>query len=89
MNQTNLMDMILVIEEERRYYEAASLTASTPAQRERYARRARCEAAALCSVRRDMAKGGGRRSARRVDACINRLLEMQIDVRCDAGSRMF
>ncbi|HEY9110468.1 MAG TPA: hypothetical protein VIM92_01685 [Rhodanobacteraceae bacterium] len=80
MDRANLLDMLAVMDEERRYNEAAALVAWRPAQRENYARKARQGAAAVCMIRRELASASGKCSRRRIDACIERLLEAQIDV---------
>ena len=41
MDRANLLDMLAVMDEERRYNEAAALVAWRPAQRETFARKAR------------------------------------------------
>jgi hypothetical protein len=79
MDRANLLDMLAVMDEERRYNEAAALVAWRPAQRETFARKARQGAAAVCMIRRELANAHSKRSSRRIDACIERLLETQID----------
>src|SRR5574338_1031594 len=79
MDRANLLDMLAVMDEERRYNEAAALVAWRPAQRETFARKARQGAAAVCMIRRELANARSKRSTRRIDACIERLLETQID----------
>jgi len=79
MDRANLLDMLAVMDEERRYNEAAALVAWRPAQRETFARKARQGAAAICMIRQELASTRSKRSRRRIDACIERLLETQID----------
>lgn len=77
MDQANLLDMLAVIDEECRYNEAAALVALLPAQREMFARKARQGAAASRSIRHEMASA---RSRRRINACIERLLDAEINI---------
>jgi len=79
MDRANLLDMLAVMDEERRYNEAAALVAWRPAQREIFARKARQGASAVCMIRRELANPHSKRANRRIDACIERLLETQID----------
>jgi hypothetical protein len=79
MDRANLLDMLAVMDEERRFNEAAALVAWRPAQRETFARKARQGAAAVCMIRRELASAHSNHSTRRIDACIERLLETQID----------
>ena len=79
MDKANLLDMLAVIDEDRRYNEAAALTAWAPSQREVFARKARRGAVAVCVIRRELARAYRSRSRRRIDACIESLLEAQIE----------
>lgn len=80
MDQANLLDMLAVIDQERRYNEAAALVALRPSQRETFARKARQGAAAIRLIRHEMASARNKHSRRRIDACIERLLDAQIDI---------
>lgn len=80
MDRTNLLDMIEVMDEELRYNAAAALIARRSAQREAFNRKARQSAAAIRMIRRELANAQGGRSGRRINACIERILETQIDL---------
>lgn len=77
MDQANLLDMLAVIDEECRYNQAAALVAFGPAQREMFARRARQGAAVVRRIRHEIANA---RSRRRINACIERLLDAEITI---------
>lgn len=79
MDDASLLDMLTVLDEERRYNEAAAVMAVHPARREQFARNARADGAAIRSIRQQMAQMHGRRSRHRLDAWIERLLDIQID----------
>jgi uncharacterized protein RhaS with RHS repeats len=80
MDRTNLLDMIEVMDEELRYNAAAALVARRTAQREVFTRKARQSAAAIRVIRQELANKHGGRSRRRIDACIERILETQIEL---------
>lgn len=80
MNQSDLMDVIELIESECRSYKSASMMASAPAQRGHYAQCARREALVLRQVRHEMATARRSLAPRRINACINQLLDAQMDV---------
>lgn len=79
MDETSLLDMLDVLDEERRYNEAAAVLAVQPARREQFARNARADLTAIRNIRQEMARMHGRRSRRHVNAWIERLLELQIE----------
>lgn len=79
MDETSLLDMLAVLDEERRYNEAAAVLAVHPARREQFARNARADLAVIRSIRQEMARMNGHRSRRHVKAWIDRLLELQIE----------
>jgi hypothetical protein len=78
MDRDNLLDMIEVMDEELRYNAAAALVARRSTQREAFARKARQSATAIRMIRRELAHAHG--GSRRIDACIQRILEMQVDL---------
>jgi hypothetical protein len=80
MDQANLLDMIAVIDEERRYNEAAAVMAQRPTEREAFGHRARQATALVSLIRREMAGGQGSQSRQRINACIERLLDAEIEI---------
>lgn len=80
MDRTNLLDMIEVMDEELRYNAAAALVARRSTQREAFSRKARQSASAIRMIRRVLANKHGGPSGRRIDACIERILETQVDL---------
>ncbi|HET7557608.1 MAG TPA: hypothetical protein VFK08_05985 [Rhodanobacteraceae bacterium] len=82
MDNTNLLDMIAVLEEEQRFNEAAALLCSNAAQRAQYAAKVRQGAAAIKAIRHEMARGGkhSRAQAQRIENYIDQLIEAQLDI---------
>jgi hypothetical protein len=81
MDNTNLLDMIAVLEEEQRFNEAAALLCSTAAQRRQYAAKVRQGAAAIKGIRREMARSGHSRArARRIENYLDQLIDTQLEI---------
>jgi len=78
MDNTTLLDMIAVLEEERRFNEAAALLCSNAAQRKQYAAKVRQGSAAIRAIRHDMA-GGKRVRAERIENYIDQLIDTQLE----------
>lgn len=81
MKNTTLLDLIAVIDGERRFHQAAALLSLDPEDRAQYAHHARCEATAISRVRRDMARKGARSTPpprRRFDDYIDSLIDMYV-----------
>lgn len=72
VDHENVLDLIEVIEDERRYHAAAAVMASDPLEGERYRAMAREAGALLANVRHDLARISRRRLSRR-----ERALEME------------
>jgi hypothetical protein len=91
MDDANLLDMIAVLEEERRFNEAAALLCTNAAQRNEFARRARAGATAIRTIRHEMARtrsSHSRRRRHRIDACIDRLIDTQLETGHAASERL-
>jgi hypothetical protein len=92
MDDANLLDMIVVLEEERRFNEAAALLCTNAAQRSEFARRARAGATAIRTIRHEMARTGTNRSrrrrSRRVDTYIDRLIDTQLETGHAASEKL-
>lgn len=82
MDNTNLLDMIAVLEEEQRFNEAAALLCSNAAQRGQYAAKVRQGAAAIRAIRHEMARGGKRSRAhtQRIEGYIDQLIDAQLEI---------
>ncbi len=81
MKNTTLLDLIAVIDGERRFHQAAALLSLDPEDRAQYAHHARCEATAISRVRRDMARTGARSTPpprRRFDDYIDSLIDTYV-----------
>ncbi|HXS72948.1 MAG TPA: hypothetical protein VN725_02810 [Rhodanobacteraceae bacterium] len=79
MDNTNLLDMIAVLEEERRFNQAAALLCSNAAQRRQFAIKAKQGAAAISAMRHEMARSSSRARARRIDNYIDLLIDTQLE----------
>jgi hypothetical protein len=92
MDDANLLDMIAVLEEERRFNEAAALLCTNAAQRNEFARRARAGATAIRTIRHEMARTRSghsrRRRSRRIDTYIDRLIDTQLETGHAASERL-
>ena len=78
-----LLDLIAVIDGERRFHQAAALLSVNPEDRARYAHRARCEATAISSVRRNMARVQHVSLHRRwFDDYVNNLIDAYVNGGC-------
>ncbi len=84
MDDANLLDMLAVLEEERRFNEAAALLCTNAAQRNEFARRARAGATAIRTIRHEMARArtshSRRRRNRRIDLYIDQLIDTQLEI---------
>jgi len=81
MDNTNLLDMIAVLEEEQRFNEAAALLCSNAAQRKQYAAKVRQGAAAIKAIRHEMARGGRSRAReRRIENYLDQLIDTQLEI---------
>jgi|SRR6185437_1276826 len=81
MKKTTLLNLIAVIDGERRFHQVAALLSLNPEDRAQYAHHARCEATAISRVRRDMARTGARVTSlprRRFDDYIDSLIETYV-----------
>jgi hypothetical protein len=81
MKKITLLDLIAVIDGERRFHQAAALLSLNPEDRAQYAHHARCEATAISRVRRDMARASPRTPSqprRRFDDYIDSLMDTYV-----------
>jgi hypothetical protein len=82
MKKITLLDLIAVIDGERRFHQAAALLSLNPEDRAQYAHHARCEATAISRVRRDMARASARTTSllprRRFDDYIDSLMDTYV-----------
>jgi hypothetical protein len=65
VDQENVLDLIEVLENERRFHAAAAVMASDPMEGERYRAMAREAGALLANIRHDLARMARRRLSRR------------------------
>ena len=82
MKENTLLNLIAVIDAERRFHQAEALLSVNPEDRAQYAYHARCEATAISRVRRDIARTSRRRTSlprRRFDDYINCLIDTYVD----------
>ncbi len=78
LKNTTLLDLITVIDGERRFHQAAALLSVNLEDRAQYAHRARCEATAISRVRRDMARTSTRHTPlreRQLDEYVDSLID--------------
>lgn len=81
MKKITLLNLIAVIDGERRFHQAAALLSLNPEDRAQYAHHARCEATAISRVRRDMARASARTTSlprRRFDDYIDSLMDTYV-----------
>ena len=81
MKKITLLDLIAVIDGERRFHQAAALLSLNSEDRAQYAHHARCEATAISRVRRDMARANARTTSlprRRFDDYIDCLIDTYV-----------
>jgi hypothetical protein len=81
MEKTRLLNLIAVIDGERRFHQVAALLSLNPEDRAQYAHHARCEATAISRVRRDMARAGAPTASlprRRFDDYIDSLIDTYV-----------
>ena len=92
MDDANLLDMIAVLEEERRFNEAAALLCTNAVQRCEFARKARQGAHAVRTIRHELARARGshsrRRSRRHMDAYLDRLIDTQLEIGHAASEKL-
>lgn len=91
MDNTNLLDMIAVIEQERSFNEAAALLCTQPGQKRLYETKARQAGSTISAIRHEMARSQAgkqrkRTKARQLDAYIDLLIETEVDTGRSARS---
>ena len=82
MKKTTLLNLIAVIDGERRFHQVAALLSLNPEDRAQYAHHARCEATTISRVRRAMARASARTTLllprRRFDDYIDSLMDTYV-----------
>lgn len=76
-----LLDMLTVLDEERRYNKAAARLAPYARQREGFARKAECGNAEVSKIRRKIANRRARlpMTQAQINACIDRLIDVEVE----------